>query len=247
MQNVGWVVTALWASGAVLLVLAMGLAARRLLLLRRGVMTQGTVVELEEQSSGPHRPIVSFTPAGDAVTSDGRVLRFSTNVTGGGERYKVGQTVPVVYDPNHPAHASIATRFQLWGGPALTAMPAAILFTTAAIMWLVSGPLHAKDNAAKATAEEFTGYVRAGEQKKAKGLCAPGATIDEVFLQREVPKSTRLEIANYVRGFDDSVCLSGLLMPNRVPLVMALELSNEEWRVVRAAHTDSDCDERLEP
>ncbi len=98
------------AVGGVTLACGLAIGFGRVRLVRRGVMTQGTVTEMEEHSSGPHSPIVSFTPSGDAVTADGNVVRFGTGEFRGGENYQVGQVVPVLYDPNNPQHASIATK-----------------------------------------------------------------------------------------------------------------------------------------
>ncbi len=101
-------------------------------------MTQGTVTEMEEHSSGPHSPIVSFTPSGDAVTADGNVVRFGTGEFRGGENYQVGQVVPVLYDPNNPQHASIATKRQIWGAPALLVLGGIGFWLGAGLTWLVT-------------------------------------------------------------------------------------------------------------
>ena len=126
------------AVGGLTLACGLVIGFGRLRLVRSGVMTQGTVTEMEEHPSGPHSPIVSFTPSGDAVTADGRVVRFRTGNFRGGEDYQVGQAVPVLYDPNNPEQASIATKKQIWGAPVLLILGGLGFWFAAGLIWLVT-------------------------------------------------------------------------------------------------------------
>ncbi|QQR69685.1 MAG: DUF3592 domain-containing protein [Alphaproteobacteria bacterium] len=73
---------------------------------------EGEVVKIQESVSSRrrYRPVVEFT------TEDGRTIRF----VGSGSvpaMYEKGETVSVLYNPDHPEGAKIDSLLDLWGGP----------------------------------------------------------------------------------------------------------------------------------
>ena len=76
-------------------------------------MTEGTVVGVsqhQQMEGGPtYAPTVTF------VTKDGRSIRFTSNVSSGSWKDRIGESVTVRYDPADPTNARIDSLFQLWG------------------------------------------------------------------------------------------------------------------------------------
>src|SRR5262249_23952331 len=69
---------------------------------RRAVSTTGTVTEVSATSSGEY-PVVRFIPG------DGSHVTFRSQVGSPSGTYRVGQAVPVAFDPNDPRLATLET------------------------------------------------------------------------------------------------------------------------------------------
>src|SRR3974390_1194455 len=108
-----------------LLTLGIGswIAAGTLRLQRNGVAAEGHVIRLDRGSKGARFPVVEFqTQSGESVT-------FKSRSGSSPPSFRVGESVPVLYNPNDPQHASINTSWQLWGG-AFIAVILGVVFTS---------------------------------------------------------------------------------------------------------------------
>ncbi|MEU8512889.1 DUF3592 domain-containing protein [Kitasatospora sp. NPDC048722] len=99
------------------------------ILRRRGVRTTGVVVGQQHMSSagrgGGTAPIIGF------VTADGERVRITETGSGPGISLQRGSEVPVLYLPDHPHTAVVATRGQRF---AATVLP--FVVTAAALAML---------------------------------------------------------------------------------------------------------------
>ena len=82
------------------------------------VHVKGTLVEYaqhEDSDSGStmYAPVVEFT------TQDGQPIRFTSSTSSSMRSWDVGQQINMLYDPQKPEHAEIASIFDLWFGPAI--------------------------------------------------------------------------------------------------------------------------------
>jgi hypothetical protein len=80
----------------------------------RAVKTTGTVVELaESESDGDvlYKPVVSFSD------QQGGEHRFTSSFASRPPRYRVGEQVDVLYDPDDPSDASLGAAPMVWAGP----------------------------------------------------------------------------------------------------------------------------------
>jgi uncharacterized protein DUF3592 len=93
--------------------------------LNRAVRTTGVVESLEVQrtsKSTVYFPIIRFaTAAGASVTARG-------NRGSSGHPYQVGQTLPVLYDPDHPDKLEVDKFWTRWAMVALAVGIALVLF-----------------------------------------------------------------------------------------------------------------------
>lgn len=95
-----------------------------------GIATEGTVVEMEESSSADsgccvYSPIIEFSV-------NGQTYRFEGDVASDPPEYRVGETVPVIYNPADPNTAQINKWVERWLFPLLiipSMLCAAVLVT----------------------------------------------------------------------------------------------------------------------
>lgn len=90
----------------------------------KGVTTTGTVVRLDERSSGAggcctYVPVVDFQVSGQIYTFEGDNASYPP-------KYEVGEQVSVRYDPTNPNTAQIDSLFERWAFP-VCIIPAMIL------------------------------------------------------------------------------------------------------------------------
>src|SRR6266542_2013732 len=97
-----------------LLRLALYLYRRQKRFLRRAVEVTGVVVAFRAGSSGEggtmQHPVVKFR------TKGGEVVEFASPYGQNPPAYRVGQRVPVLYDPGRPAAAALRSFASLWLG-----------------------------------------------------------------------------------------------------------------------------------
>jgi hypothetical protein len=82
--------------------------------LKRSVEAQGSVIEMvavrdRETGSLTFAPLIRFQ------TTDGKMVEFRSTFQSNPPAYTVGQTVPVLYDPDRPNSAAIVSLFSIWG------------------------------------------------------------------------------------------------------------------------------------
>ena len=98
-----------------LIALGLFFLARTIVFLRGAARTQGRVVSLEHhpgENGATYKPVVEY------VRPDGQRQQFREQIASGNPRVKVGDTVPVRFDPERPEHARIDRPLSLWGLPA---------------------------------------------------------------------------------------------------------------------------------
>lgn len=110
------------ALGAGMILVAGGLVVARLLFLAGAARTEGRVVALKgagagAEAGGPSqalRPVVRFPDR------DGRAVEFTVPVASSLPRYRIGDPVPVRFDPRNPSRkARVESFLGLWFAPAL--------------------------------------------------------------------------------------------------------------------------------
>jgi Protein of unknown function (DUF3592) len=91
------------------------------------VSTNGVVIELNKEISSSKKsrsyiyyPVVKFEP------KQGEVIEFESNSGSNPPSYKIGQTVPVLYEQNNPQSAQINSFFDLWFLPIFLVMMGSI-------------------------------------------------------------------------------------------------------------------------
>ena len=99
-----------------------------------GSTTTGTVIEMEESSSTEggccvYSPVVEFQANGQTYT-------FESDNASDPPAYQVGETVPVIYDPNDPNTAQINKWSERWLFPIII-IPAMILGALITTFFLV--------------------------------------------------------------------------------------------------------------
>jgi hypothetical protein len=102
---------------------------RNWMFLRAALRTSGNVTDMRQtvgsEGGTTYTPIVSFT------THSGETIRFTSHVGSNRPRFDIGQEVAVVYDPNHPQHATIPSFIVFWF--------AALLFGGIGALFVVAG------------------------------------------------------------------------------------------------------------
>jgi len=86
-------------------------AVKTLLFIRNAALTTGTVedfVAKRGSKSTTYAPAVTFT------TPDGRLIRFTSRISGSTSAYNVGQRLEVYYDPTNEGNAEIKGFIPLW-------------------------------------------------------------------------------------------------------------------------------------
>jgi hypothetical protein len=119
---------------------------------------------------------------------------------------------------------------------------AAVCLGVSAMMLFYIAPT----NATRArTISRFLGAARSKDRDTLRLTLGTGAQIDEDFRLREVPASTGFAMEGGDLGFDDTSCVRGVLLPQRVQLALYLAEQRGKWNVVRAANSDPECADRL--
>lgn len=99
---------------------AVVLGLRKRAKIKRSATTTGIVVD-NATSLGMHQNIGTprstlYKPTVRFQTADGRVVDYTPQVSNSWSSYRVGETVPVYYNPQQPGDAVVGTAFGLWYG-----------------------------------------------------------------------------------------------------------------------------------
>jgi Protein of unknown function (DUF3592) len=131
--------TALLGGLLLLLGLTPYLYVRQKKFLRKAVEVTGVVVDFRAGSSGGggtmHHPVVEFR------TEDGEVVEFASPYGQNPPAYRVGQRVPVLYDPDRPETAALRSFASLWLACLVTALLGATLTCCVSPVALLVGAL----------------------------------------------------------------------------------------------------------
>ena len=117
------------AAGVTLLGVVLPLQLRTRALLKHGVKVQGTVVDVEEETSRrsiTYHPVVRFT------TADGRTVTFTSGMGFSGRQPRIGSAVPVRYRQDDPEQAEIE-RAYIWMLPAAPSLLVGVGLLVAAV------------------------------------------------------------------------------------------------------------------
>jgi hypothetical protein len=103
----------------------------------RGVEATGTVVDLVKRvfnpgSAGVYCPVVEFT------TASGQPLRFESQFGSLPASHRVGQSIPVRYDPTDPQKAEVDSATANWFVPGCT-IAMGLLFLMMGLVFVVIG------------------------------------------------------------------------------------------------------------
>lgn len=226
--------------GAALCVAGIALFLSRWTLLRRAVRTQGIIKELDVRSDS-EVPIVTFEAPDARGSGAPRAFTFrSTSSQAGG--YTIGQGVTVWYDPKDPTRATIMNRQALKLATAALLLSGVLFMAVAAgVAVFVLPGLARRDEAVT----KFLGAYRSGDQRAVAAVTAPNAAIDEALLRSAVHASSSFVQGSSTLGGGES-CVRGVLMPNRIEVILYLEEGSDGWKVLRAAKNDPACEKDLD-
>lgn len=109
------------ALGIGLILVAGGLVLARLHFLSRAARTEGRVVALRasDEAAGAGGTTQALRPVVRFADRDGRDVEFMAAVASSPPRYRIGDSVPVRFDPNNPGKARVESFLGLWFAPAL--------------------------------------------------------------------------------------------------------------------------------
>ena len=116
-------------AGVTLLGVVLPLQLRTRTLLKHGVKVQGTVVDVEEETSRrstTYHPVVRFT------TTDGRTVSFTSGMGFSVRQPRIGSAVPVRYRQDDPEQAEIE-RAYIWIAPAAPSLLVGVGLLVAAV------------------------------------------------------------------------------------------------------------------
>jgi hypothetical protein len=74
----------------------------------------GRVVELDESCDSDG---CSYSPVIEFVTKDEQTSRFESNYSEAPPRFRVGESVEILYDPNDPTRGEVASYLNFWTNP----------------------------------------------------------------------------------------------------------------------------------
>lgn len=112
-KMVKWFVACGLAMGLLFTAIGAGLGVHQSRFAARSVQAEATVIRLlsergEESGQLLYRPLLSFVPAGEAA------VEFAGGIASAPAQYRIGETVPIQYDPDQPEKAVISTIGEQW-------------------------------------------------------------------------------------------------------------------------------------
>ncbi|MFH0976926.1 MAG: DUF3592 domain-containing protein [Spirochaetota bacterium] len=111
------------------IIFASVLLVKNIIFIKNSIPATGTVVDFHihrGKTFTTYAPIVSFK------TTDGKSIKFRSQIGGNSDDYAIGQQVTVLYDPVDPKNAEINSVSQLW-------FPVIILYVIGLITMAISG------------------------------------------------------------------------------------------------------------
>lgn len=123
-------------TGLISMAVALGFFIHSQNFVRNATQTTGTVIEMVERSSSEgnstYAPVFTFTnSAGAAFTIHSRSASYPP-------KYRVGQSIPILYDPADPETAKTKDIFSLWGISLVCGAIGVIHFPLGLLLWLRS-------------------------------------------------------------------------------------------------------------
>jgi hypothetical protein len=224
----------LWlvAGGGVLAVIGLVVMIRHRRFLARAKHTSGKVTGVVASGSSEF-PVVEFESPDGAIT-----FRSSS-----GSPHRVGDTVPVAYDPEKPTRAVIDTHALIWVSRLFVAM-GIVIAVMGVVFNLVFPGLERSVAARDVAIDSFLAVFRSKGADAARATMAHDAKLDEAYLRAHVPASTKFESQSYAHS-SDSACVSGALLPSKTRLVFDMVVENGTWKV-RGAGLEDPCESRLD-
>ncbi len=98
--------------------ITIGFLVRKIWRITKSTKTTGVVMNVEVSQGGgqfdssPRNTL--FTPTVRFQTADGRIVDYTSNISSNLDNYRVGENVPVYYNPQQPEKAIVGTTFRLW-------------------------------------------------------------------------------------------------------------------------------------
>jgi hypothetical protein len=106
--------------GSSFFLISLFLIIRKKLKLKRFVQTTGVVTHVEERLGmrQPHGSARStlYKPTVRFQTADGQITEFTPKTSNNWSNYKVGEQIPVYYDPQKTEKPLFGTPFKMWFG-----------------------------------------------------------------------------------------------------------------------------------
>lgn len=124
--------------GTGMLVLSFYFYQQSVTFLETAARTEGRVTEYVRNSkSSNSRNNSSYYPIVQFQAPSGETIEFRSNTGSSSKPYGIGESVPVLFDPQNPHEARIEGWFSLWGGAAICAGLGAV-FTFVGMTLLIS-------------------------------------------------------------------------------------------------------------
>lgn len=91
---------------------------RKIWKITKSTKTMGVVMNVEVSQGARQFDSSSrntlFSPTVRFQTTEGRIIDYKSSVSSSLDNYRVGENVPVYYDPQQPEKAIVGTTFRLW-------------------------------------------------------------------------------------------------------------------------------------
>lgn len=176
----------------------------------------GVVVRVVHESGGPFTPVVRFT------TDTGQIVEFIAEAEMTKDlRYRVGQTVPLWYEPDHPENATFDTWDNRWG-------LGFFLGLLGLVVCLAAVGLH-RNRVGQYGLAEATAWLAPGEHVRHAAIAMRGPRLALLGIPLGVLVLLMLLADPWGDGFALAAFIVGLLCIAAIPVV---------WREVRVLLTD---------
>ena len=114
----------------------------------------------------------------------------------------------------------------------------------AVMAWFLPAALRDHDDMLRA-GQRFVEIVRTGDVAAVRAAAAPGAVLDERFLEVQVRPSQGVSFVASASSSDDG-CALGAIVPSRSEFYLFIVHEGGRWQVKRAGPHDEECDDRVD-